>query len=98
MLTFIDVDYGANGAMRTYHHPALGIITVVTMYGRNGSADIVNLHGALEVAKGLLRFAAWEREREERQRRRRPRKRRGHTPERRTTERAQFGRDPKPAA
>lgn len=75
MLTYIDVEYGANGELRRYQHPTLGIIAVVTMHGRNGGADIVNLHGAIEVAKGLLRFEAWEREQQERERRRAPRKR-----------------------
>jgi hypothetical protein len=75
MLTYIDVEFGANGELRRYQHPTLGIIEVLTMYGRGGSADIVNLHGALEVAKGLQRFEAWEREEQERERRRSPRKR-----------------------
>ena len=76
MLIFIDAEFGANGELRRYQHPNLGIITVVTMYGRDGSTDIINLHGAIEVAKGLMRFEAWERE-EERGRRPRPRKRVG---------------------
>jgi hypothetical protein len=75
MLTYIDVEYGANGALRRYQHPTLGVIEVLSMYGRNGSADIVNLHGALEIARGLQRFEAWEREEQQRERRRRPRKR-----------------------
>jgi hypothetical protein len=60
MLTLLGADFGPNGAVRSYQHPQLGVLHILTMYGRDGSADIVKLHGALLQARTKLRVRAGE--------------------------------------
>jgi hypothetical protein len=61
MLTLINAEFGPSSALRRYYHPELGVLLVITKFGRSGSADIVDLSGAIWLARGLKAFAERER-------------------------------------
>jgi hypothetical protein len=51
MLTFLSAEFLPLAAIRRYQHPTLGVLHVQTFYGKDGSADIVKLYGAIVHAR-----------------------------------------------
>ena len=43
MIKLLSVEFGRCGAIRRYQHPQLGLLPIVTTYGRAGGADVINL-------------------------------------------------------
>lgn len=43
MLKLIHSQYGRKGVLRRYQHAKLGVIEIVTMHGRKGSADVIHI-------------------------------------------------------
>jgi hypothetical protein len=60
MITYMGGDFNPTGAIRRYHHPRLGVLSVLTMYGEDGSADVVELYGAMIEALTRARMQAGE--------------------------------------
>jgi hypothetical protein len=60
MMIFLSAEFLPLAAIRRYQHPTLGVLHVQTFYGKDGSADIVQLHAAVLQARLRLRMLAGE--------------------------------------
>jgi hypothetical protein len=43
MLKLIHSQHGRKGVLRRYQHTKLGVIEIVTMYGKDGSCDVIHI-------------------------------------------------------
>ena len=97
MMPLLGAEFLPGTVIRRYQHPTLGVLVVQTLYGKDGRADLIQLHAAVLAARLLRRMRAGEdvlsgqREAERQGRSRAPRKRQSR-------QRAPRRPDPRPAA
>jgi hypothetical protein len=60
MMRLLGAEFLPGTAIRRYQHPTMGVLVVQTLYGRDGSADLIQLHAAVLAARLLRRIRAGE--------------------------------------
>jgi hypothetical protein len=60
MMLLLGAEFLPGTAIRRYQHPTMGVLVVQTLYGREGSADLIQLHAAVLAARLLRRIRAGE--------------------------------------
>jgi hypothetical protein len=60
MMQLLNAEFLPGTAIRRYQHPTLGVLVVQTLYGTDGSADLIRLHAAVLAARLLRRMRAGE--------------------------------------
>jgi hypothetical protein len=51
MLRHLSTEHGRCGTLRRYQHPTLGVLTIVTMWGVDGSADVIHVQHVAQIIR-----------------------------------------------